>query len=207
MSNSDFITFTVAMIIMMNPLGSLSVFLQLTKSYRRPEQKKTAVAAALAMATIMLITLWLGEEMLHLFGITLSAFRCAGGLILLLMGLSMLQSQESPVSHTQADDIAAKNQDSIAVVPLALPLVVGPGAMSTIIIYAGDASALYDKISMAFICLLLAAGMGVILLFGHSIARFVGQSVIKVVTRIMGMIIMAIAVEMLANGILGFVPA
>jgi multiple antibiotic resistance protein len=144
---------------------------------------------------------------LSLLGITIASFRCAGGIILLLMGLSMLQSKESAVSYTTGDDEAAKERESIAVVPLALPIIIGPGAISTMIIAGTDFPSIYHKVQMSMYCLALAVGMSMILFFGHFIASLVGTSVIKVVTRIMGMIIMAIAVGMLADGLVGLLPA
>jgi multiple antibiotic resistance protein len=207
MTNADLITFIVAMIIMMNPLGSLSIFLQLTKRFSHTEQRKTAITSGIAMTVIMVVTVWIGEGFLNLLGITISSFRFAGGIILLLMGLSMLQSKESPVSHTSADDEAAKGRESIAIVPLSLPVIIGPGAISTLIIYAGDYPQVLHKVWMSLTCLILALGMGLILFFAHPVAKFVGESVIKVVTRIMGMIIMAIAVGMLADGLTGLLPA
>lgn len=206
MTTSEMMQFIVAMIIMMNPLGSLSIFLDLTRKLRLPEQRKIAASATFAIFIIMLLSLWGGREILSLLGIRIAAFRCAGGLILLLMGLSMLQSRESPVSHTSEDDEAARQQHTIAVVPLALPVIVGPGAISTLIIAAGDYPQLSYKLLMSGICALLTLGMGIMLYYAASVARFVGPATIKVVTRIMGMIIMAIAAGMLADGVIGLVP-
>lgn len=207
MTSTDTIKFLVAMIIMMNPLGSLSIFLQLTDKLSRAAQQKIALTASIAMICIMIVTVWTGKELLNVLGITIPSFRFAGGIILLLMGLSMLQSRESPVSHTSEDDEAAKERHSIAVVPMALPIIIGPGAISTLIIAAGDFPQLINKMWMSVLCGCLAVGMGLILYFAIPIARLVGASVIKVVTRIMGMIIMAIAVGMLADGLTGLLPA
>ncbi len=197
----------VAMIIMMNPLGSLSVFLQLTLKMPLKKQQDIAVSCGIAITLIMLITVWSGQQLLMLLGITIPSFRFAGGIILLLIGLSMLQSQESPVSHTLEDDVAAKERDSIAVVPLALPLIIGPGAISTLIIADNDFPQFLNKLWMSGICVMLAIGMSLILFYAHPVAKLIGTSIIKVVTRIMGMIIMAIAVGMLAEGLLGLFPA
>ena len=207
MTTAEAVKFIVAMIIMMNPLGSLSIFIDLTRKSSRKARRKIALTAGLAMIIIMLVTIWSGQETLELLGITISSFRCAGGIILLLMGLSMLQSKESPVSYTEADDEAAKERESVAVVPLALPIIIGPGAISTLIIAGTDYPLLFNKIQMSLYCVILAAGMSMILFFGHFIANLVGTSVIKVITRIMGMIIMAIAVGMIADGLTGLLPA
>ena len=206
MSTPETLHFIVAVIIMMNPLGSLSIFLDLT--HRRPiiEQRKTAAEATLAMMAIMLLALWSGRAMLSLLGINIPAFRVAGGIILLLMGFSMLQSKDSAVSHTSEDDAAAKKRQSIAIVPLALPVIIGPGTISTLIIAAGDFPQPLNRVWMSIICVLLTLVMGLMLYFASNIAKFVGESIIKVVTRIMGMIIMAIAVGMLADGLIGLFP-
>lgn len=206
MITNDTIKFIVAMIVMMNPLGSLSIFLDLTHKNTLVAQRKTARTSGLAVVIIMLLTVWTGQEILSVLGITIASFRFAGGIILLLMGLSMLQSKESPVNHTSEDDVAAKEKESVAVVPLALPVIIGPGAISTLIIASNDYPQLLSKLWMSLLCIGLGLGMGLILYFGNTIARLVGPSVIKVITRIMGMIIMAIAAGMLANGLIGLLP-
>lgn len=206
MTYAESIKFIVAMIIMMNPLGSLSIFLQLSSKLKLTRQRKLAITTTLSIAAIMIVTVWTGKGVLDLLGITISSFRCAGGIILLLMGLSMLQSKESPASYTPEDEEAAKERESIAVVPMALPVIIGPGAISTLIIGAEDYPQLLSKSWMTVICCLLALGMGLLLYFAAPIAKFVGASVIKVVTRIMGMLIMAIAVGMLADGLTGLLP-
>lgn len=206
MTYADTVKFLVAMVIMMNPLGSLSIFLQLTHKFPLFHQRKTAIKCGLSITIIMVLTIWIGSQLLDLLGITIPSFRFAGGIILLLTGLSMLQSKESPISHTPEDDVAAEERTSIAIVPLALPIIIGPGAISTLIIASNDYTAPFHKLWLSLLCLMLAIGMGIILYYGGAIARLIGESVIKVITRIMGMIIMAIAVGMLANGLTGLIP-
>jgi multiple antibiotic resistance protein len=206
MTYSEIIKFIVAMTIMINPLSSLSVFLQFTNKFPPLHQRHIAKTTMLAITIIMIVPIWTGKDLLELLGITIPSFRFAGGLILLTIGFSMLQSRESAVNHTTEDDEAAKERHSIAVVPLALPIIIGPGAITTLIIASGDFPQLISKTLMTVICLGLGLGMGVIMYFGNPIANFVGTSVMKVVTRIMGMIIMAIAVGMLADGISGLFP-
>jgi len=207
MTTAESMKFLVAMIIMMNPLGSLSIFLDLTKKMNIPKQRAIAYRSSVAILIIMLLTVWSGEKILYFLGITIPSFRFAGGIILLLMGLSMLQSRESPVSHTSEDDEAAKERDSVAIVPMALPVIIGPGAISTLILASGDYPELLTKTWISLLCIFLTTGMWMILYFANPVANFVGASVIKVVTRIMGMIIMAIAVGMLATGLSSMFPA
>ncbi|OGT37502.1 MAG: hypothetical protein A3F11_02475 [Gammaproteobacteria bacterium RIFCSPHIGHO2_12_FULL_37_14] len=207
MGYTETVKFLVAMIIMMNPLSSLSIFLQLTNKFSLSNQQKTALKCGFSIMIIMVITIWLGGDLLDLLGITIDSFRVAGGTILFLTGLSMLQSKESPMSHTPEDDIAAEERSSIAIVPLALPIIMGPGSISTLVIASNDYSIAFYKMWLTILCLILAVGMGFILYHGVSIAKLIGESVIKVITRIMGMLIMAIAAGMFTNGLQGLIPS
>ena len=205
MTYAEVVKFLVSMIIMINPLSTLSIFLQLTHRFPVIDQQKIALKCSAAITIIMILTIWVGGQLLSVLGITISSFRCAGGIILLFTGLSMLQSQESRMNHTKEEDMAAEERSSIAIVPLALPIMIGPGAMSTLIIASGDFN--NYKLWLSLLCLLLAVGMGFILYYSVSIAKLLGESVMKVITRIMGMIIMAIAIGMFADGITGLIPA
>jgi multiple antibiotic resistance protein len=206
MSYNDLVEFVVAMIIMMNPMGALSIFLQLTRKDSVEVKRKTALTCGTAITVIMVLTIWVGESLLHILGITISSFRFAGGIILLLMGLSMLQSKESPLSHTPEDDSAAKDRESVAVVPMALPTIIGPGAISTLVITTTDFPTVLYKIGLSVICCALALVMTYLLYHASTIAKIVGASTVKVITRIMGMLIMAIASGMLATGLMGLLP-
>lgn len=206
MNYTQLMKFVVAMVVMMNPLGAVSIFINLTPKLSLAEQRRTALTAGLAVAVIMLVSTWIGKNLLILLGITLPSFRFAGGVILLLMGLSMLQSHDSPISHSREDDDDAKQRDSIAIVPLALPLIIGPGAISTLIITTTDHPDLLSKIYISLISCMLALGMAGLLFFANSMRQCLGASVIKVVTRIMGMILTSIAAGMLAAGLKGLFP-
>lgn len=206
MTSIQIIKFFVAMVVMMNPLGAISIFVNLTPKLSLAEQRRTALVSGMAVATIMLITTWIGKGLLMLLGITLPSFRFAGGVILLLMGLAMLQSHSSPIAHTVEEDDDAKQKDSIAIVPLALPLIIGPGAISTLIITTTDHPDLFSKLYISIISCLLAAGMAALLFFASTMGKWVGPSVIKVVTRIMGMLLTSIAAGMLASGLKGLFP-
>src|SRR3990167_791413 len=207
MGYTETVKFLVAMIIMMNPLSSLSIFLQLTNKFSLSNQQKTALKCGFSIMIIMVITIWLGGDLLDLLGITIDSFRVAGGTILFLTGLSMLQSKESPMSHTPEDDIAAEERSSIAIVPLALPIIMGPGSISTLVIASNDYPLLIQKGWLTLLCIALAVGVGYILYHGVWIAKLIGESVIKVITRIMGMLIMAIAAGMFTNGLQGLIPS
>jgi len=206
MTYADVVKFLVAMVIMMNPLGSLSIFLDLTKRFTLHRQRKIALKVGLAITVLMVLSIWGGDQFLSLLGITIDSFRVAGGIILLLVGLSMLQSQESAMNHTPEDDVAAEHKHSIAIVPMAMPVIIGPGSISTLILASTDYPPAPHRFWLSMLCLVLAFGMTLILYYGSTIGNFVGESVMKVITRIMGMVIMSIAVGMLAKGISDLFP-
>ncbi len=206
MTIAESIQFLVAMAVLMNPLGSLSIFLDLTRHADLTEKRSIACQTGIAIITIMLMSIWMGRELLVIFGITIPAFRFAGGFILLLVGLSMLQSRESPIRHTADDAEGLKNGESVAVVPLAVPIIVGPGVISTLVLATGDQASHMPKLWLSLLCVVLSIGMGALLYYANTITRLIGISIIKVITRIMGMIIMSIAVGMLAGGLVGLLP-
>ena len=206
MTYDQIVEFFVAMIIMMNPLGGLSIFVELSRKFSREDRKSMALSCGIAITVIMVVTIWIGEGLLSMLGITISSFRFAGGIILLLMGLSMIQAEESPVSHTSEDDTAAKGQSSIAVVPMATPVIIGPGAISTLMIASSDYPYVSYKLFLSLLCCVLAIGMTFLLYYASTIAKIIGASAMKVVTRLMGMLIMAIATGMLATGLMGLLP-
>ncbi|AHE67996.1 membrane protein, MarC family [Legionella oakridgensis ATCC 33761 = DSM 21215] len=143
---------------------------------------------------------------LELFGINVPSFRIAGGIIILLMGLHMLQSKPSPIHYTVKEQNLAKERDSIAVIPMALPLIAGPGAISTIVIYGHNAHDWIGYLQMSMVDVALAAVVAVLLVFSGTIGRFLGDSGIKIVTRIMGLILAAMAVEMITIGLSNVFP-
>lgn len=206
MNSAIIIKFIVAMIVMMNPLGSLSIFLQLTQHSPLNHKQHTAIVCGFAMAIMMLITLWFGRPLLDLLGVSIASFRFAGGIILLLTGLSMLRSQETPMRHTAEEDADAALRESVAIVPMALPVIVGPGTISTLIIAAEDHANFVSKFNFSVICIILAFLMALLLYFAGPVSEAVGKSVIKVITRIMGMIVMALGVGLLAGGLIGLLP-
>lgn len=201
-------TFFIAMIAITNPIGNLAIFISLVSGSSVKEQKKTALGASVAILIIFILVVWTGSLILAFFGITASAFETAGGIIILLLGISMLnahnnQSGHSSMHHTDEEQKAAKKKDSVAVVPMAIPLVAGPGAITTIIIHTHIMKTVIDKLIISGICVVLAVIIGVCFYFANVINKVVGVNGIKIATRIMGIVLSAIAVQMLAEGIVG----
>ena len=133
MSNVGLITFATAMFTILNPIGNTAIFAGMVSGRSVADRRAIAVRCALAVAVILVVTVWLGEEILKLFGVEVASLEVAGGLIIALVAMSMLYVKQDGIhgSGLRGDEDAL---DSIAVVPLAMPLVAGPGAIATVIV-------------------------------------------------------------------------
>lgn len=208
---SIYMTFFVAMLAIMNPIGNLAIFIGLTSSLSKAEQHKLALHSALAIFVILLIVVWIGALMLSFFGISPAAFETAGALVIILLGLSMLHGHDndsghSSMHHSQDEQKAAVAKDSIAVVPLAMPIVAGPGAITTIIIHTHALNSVFDKVIVSGLCLSLSVILFISFYFASNVNRVIGVHGVKIATRIMGLILMAIAFQMLGSGLKALLP-
>ena len=169
------------------------------------QTKRTAWTCAVAVAIILLVVTWTGSLLLDFFGITVDALRAAGGVIVFLIGLNMLNNNKSH-QHTPAEHEDAKSRPSVAVVPLAIPIVAGPGTMATVLVVAHQSPALASRFEITAIVLTLSALIGFLFSFAEPISKRLGESGMGVVTRVMGMILATIAIGMLADGLKGLMP-
>lgn len=196
-----FLKFAAALVALLNPIYGIPVFLGMTQGYSPEERKRTASVIALAVVTAAVVATFIGEEILRFFGISVPAFQIAGGIIVLGIGLSMLKDDPPAEGDSKAAAAGQKKHKNIAVVPLAIPLTIGPGSFATIILFThllDDSSEIVTLLPVVIgICLLVWLG----LLFADPIARFLGNTVISVITRIMAIILAAVAVEMIINGV------
>jgi len=205
------ITFIVGLVAVMNPLGNTAIYIAMTGQHERQHQKKVAFVASVAIAVILVLVTWIGDPLLGVFGISVDAFRVAGGLIVLLIALRM--SRGHSLSQPVPQGLGKKGQDqfqhpreNIAVVPLAIPLFAGPGAISTIIAHMPEFNTVEQRFFVSLICICIAAGIWVLLYFGPFIGRILGEYGMKIVIRVMGLILAAIAIQMFAAGLLGLLP-
>ncbi len=201
---TEYTKLLIGLLAIVNPLGAVPIFVVLTSEATQAERKKIIRVALLAVAIILLMALYFGQAILDFFGITISSFRVGGGILILLMAIAMLQAKVSPAAHTEEELEAG---ESVAVVPLAIPLLAGPGAISTVILYAhrGHGTLHYALASLDILLVVLT--LGLVFLLVPWITRYVSQTGINIFTRIMGLILAAIAVEFIANGLKGLFPA
>ncbi len=178
-------------------------FLSLTANRTPAERNHMAAISAVAFAVTMIVLTFSGQAILNVFGITISAFRVAGGLLLLLMGIDMMRSNVNPALSTGSSDSSLV---SSSIVPLTIPILAGPGALSTVIIFANDHEGLTHRIVVAVVCLAVALIVYGLFRLSSLMGGVFTETVSNVFTRLMGLIVAAIAVEFIVHGLAGHLP-
>ncbi len=195
-----------ALIALLNPVGAIPIFINLTQSQIENQRRRTARNAAFTVLLVLWVSFFSGSALLSFFGISIASFRIAGGLLILLIALAMLQAKPSAVKQTDEEIEDSSLRENVAVVPLGIPLLAGPGAISTVILYAQKHSSfVYDLIEAAVIALAVLVTW-LCLRGAPYLARWLGKTGINVFTRIMGLIMAAIGVEFIAKGIQALFP-
>jgi multiple antibiotic resistance protein len=189
-----------------NPVGAIPIFVSLTSDLDARDSRRTAMVASLCLFLCLSIFAFAGRLILGTFGIQLAAFRAGGGVLLLLMALNMLSASTSRVKQSPAELAEAMDRDSVGVVPLGIPLLAGPGAISTAIVLQEGAESLAQS-AMLLGAIGLTALLAVVLLSaGAPIAKLLGRTGINVATRIMGLLLAAMAIQFLASGLGELLP-
>jgi multiple antibiotic resistance protein len=198
----------VALLAIVNPIGVVPFFIHFTQSFSREQRQRTIRISAFTTFVVIAVSAVAGLKIIEFFGISLASFQVGGGTLLLISSLSMLNAQPA---ESKPSDVSDGNEKvdagaSIAVVPLAIPLLTGPATISTMVIYAEKTRHVWQ--------LGVLVGYGVIiglvtfLVFSASgrIAKVLGRTGINVMTRLMGLILAAMAVELLADGLVKLFP-
>ncbi len=196
-----FVQVLTALFVIANPIGILPVFLSLTADFSPPERRRTAIQTVLTVAVVLTVAALVGEALLQFFGISLPAFRAGGGILILLMAVAMLHARHGRIRHTPEEAIEAEERENIGVVPLGIPMLAGPGAISTVIIYAHQATTWFDKLMLLLAVVTLAGAIWFSLRLAEPIKGWLGQTGINIITRILGLLLVAISVEFIVEGI------
>ena len=204
---TEYTKLLITLLAIVNPLGAVPIFVALTSTSSEIERKKIAKMVVVAVLTILSVALLFGDWLLTFFGITIHSFSVGGGILILLMAISMLQARISPVAQTEDEAREGEAKESVAVVPLAMPLLAGPGAISTIILNAHKDSDVSHYLSIGLDILILGVLLWAVFQLIPWISRHISQTGINIFTRIMGLILAAIAVEFIATGLKGLFPA
>ncbi len=204
-SLSEYLRFVVTLTAVVDPFLAVPFFIAFTASRSAAERRRLAQVVALTVFLVLAVSAFAGEALLELIGASLAAFRVGGGLVLLLMALAMLNAQAGGVRQSQAEARELEQGELQGVVPLAIPLLAGPGAISTSIIAAeggGLAHQLVIVLCIAAVCLV----SWLTLRAAHRIAARMGTTGLNVATRILGLLLAAMAVQTMAVGLKQLFP-
>ncbi|EDP99181.1 YchE family NAAT transporter [Shewanella benthica] len=201
-----YIKFFLGLVAIINPVGLLPVFVSLTSHQNDIERNHTGKVANFAVVVILLVTIFAGQHILNLFSISLSAFRIAGGSLIAIIAMSMLQGKLGEVKRNKEEDREASGMESVAVVPLALPLMAGPGAISSVIVTAAENNTFINHVGMSITVIVFGLISFMLFRAAPVIYKVLGKTGINVITRLMGLLMLSIAIEVIVAGLKGLFP-
>ena len=201
------IRFFGAMFAIMNPLVTLPIFLSLTHTLGLAGQRRTAVLVTCYAAVMCAVIAFAGMQILAFFGVSIDDFRIAGGLVLAGIALSMLNGGGNPAHEGSPTEKAQQSDvDGVAFYPLTFPMVVGPGTITTLVVFAQEARTPANYVAYVAIIAAMLALLLVVLWFSAAIGTHLSKTLRVIMQRLMGMILLAIAVGMLMDGIRALLP-
>lgn len=202
MDINEFVGITALLYALANPVGVIPIFLGFTHRIKSIRPRKVIVIAATTVASFLILSAFLGKEILSFFNLGLDDFRIAGGLLALFIAFEMFQARYGGFMRTEEEETeAGADIHSIAVTPLAFPLLVGPAEMSIMITFSNDMPSLKSKLLLVLSSIITALLIAATLWMATSINRFIGKTGINIATRIMALIVAAIGVKFITTGI------
>jgi len=190
---------TISLVTILNPIAGAAIMLSLVKYSEIPAVSKKA---SITIFIGGILTVLSGGFLLKLFGINIPSIKAIGGVVLLIIALHMIQGENiSPTNSTQAEHDAASQKDDVAIIPLAIPILFGPGVITTLIVLSEKSVGIEHKIILLGSVLLSSIFVYITLRNAHYISKFLGVNGLKIVTRVMGLIIGAISFLFLVGGV------
>ena len=203
---SDVVKFSITLISIINPLGAIPVFLGFTKNHKNLNIKSVINTCATASTITILVSLIFGQMLLNFFGISVASFTIGGGFLLFTMAFSMISGHQSTTKINTEEIRSFDFEREIGIIPLAIPLLSGPGAISTSIIHAKNFRTSAHWIIAIVMIILIGVLIKIILSYAEKIGERLGQIGLNVMTRIMGLILLSMSIEMIASGIKDILP-
>jgi MarC family membrane protein len=207
------IHFAAALFAILDPVGNLPVFISATSYERVGAQRYIALFLALFVGGTLMLFFWSGSAILRFFGVSLPSFQIAGGILLLLSGIAMVQGQGERQTERLVDKLSSESDLEAAghrfrnlLIPVGIPLFVGPGSISTVILFGEQAGTVADKTGMALVILAITVVVYVVLLLGQPLGRLLGSMGLDITTRLMGLILAAIGVQFVLTGLMDWLP-
>jgi multiple antibiotic resistance protein len=189
-----------------DPFAAVPIFLALVGSSPRPAQTRTALSAAVTCFVVLTTFALAGGFIFHFFGITLPAFKITGGIVLFGVGFEMMRAKRSGTRGTSEEAREAETKEDVGVMPLGLPLLSGPGAIATVVVFVGKSQSFEQRAGLFVAVAAVSVLSFVTLASAELIARVLGKTGINVVGRVMGLILAAVATQLVIDGVREALP-
>ena len=189
-----------------NPFSAATLFLSITRYDSKQKKMAMARKASFTAAIVLIIFALAGNYILNFFGITIDAFRIAGGIIIGSIGLNMINAKRENL-HTEKEKKEAVTKEDVSIIPLAIPMLSGPGAMTTSLVLMRETNSFIDSATLIFAIIIVCLLSYFILSRADYIGRYLGETGKHVTERIMGLIVLVVGVQFVINGIGGLLQA
>jgi multiple antibiotic resistance protein len=196
----EFFAVLVPLLIIMDPLGNLPIFLLITRDNTQAERRRMALVAACASAALLILFALSGDALLRFFNISMPAFQIAGGFIFFIYALQMLALIPSGIKTSAEEEREGIRKDNVALVPLAVPMLAGPGAITAVLVWRQQLTDTMQQMQLLAAIIAACTTVYAVLFFADVLRRLLGVSGIRVVTRLMGLLLAVIAVEFVVQG-------
>lgn len=197
----------VLLLVVVDPFGLTPIFSALTSQDSPAGRRRIAIKSVLISAAVLAFFTFVGSMLLDYLGIGMPAFRMAGGILLFLVAIDMLFVRHSGLSSaTEKERLEARERSDVSVFPLAIPLIAGPGALTTVMLLTSERGLMISIGVLAIVLLVLAIAFAMFLLAGH-IQRLLGETGINVFTRLLGILLVALAMQFFVDGLRESFPA
>ncbi len=203
---TELLKMTVALLAIVDPFGAIPFYVSVMGGLPQEQRARPARIVAFTVFTVLAVAALAGDRVLGFFGISLASFMVGGGLLLLLHAVSMLQVRETRLRQTPEEALEATERHALGVVPIGIPLLAGPGAISSVIIYSNQVPGTLGPYLLLAPILVVASTVWLTFRSSAVIARRLGVTGLNIVTRLMGLLLAAMAVEIIARGLLRLFP-
>lgn len=201
-----YIKFFIGLFALINPIGILPIFISMTSYQDASSRNKTNLTANVSVAIILTVALLVGGFILQMFGISIKSFQVAGGLVVIIIAFSMINGKLGEHKQNKEERSESVIRDNIAVVPLALPLMAGPGAISSMVVWSTRYPDWMHLLGFIVTSFIFSACCWLLFRSAPIMIRLLGQTGINVVTRIMGLLLMSLGVEIMVSGLKSTFP-
>ena len=205
LERSAYVRFSVlalsSIFFLVDPFAALPTFLAVTEGADQQRRRQIARKASLTALIFLSAFAVAGQYIFRMFGITLPAFEIAGGIILLLIGLDMLEAKRSPTQESSEESHAAASKEDAGIVPLGIPMLAGPGAITSVMVLVGQAQTKWQMGAILASIAITAAICYLVLGNSDKVARAMGETGVRILVRIMGLLLVALAVQYFVNGL------